>query len=445
MSIKSGDMIQYNGLDIKVGKLLGEGGQGKVFLATFEGRKFALKWYHVPTTDIAKKNYLEQKIFLPSLIQMGPPNGDKRFLWPKMYVENEEGHYGYMMDLRPSRFVSIKDMVQAKPNATPPLRTFARVYATICMQIADAFQSLHASGHCYKDINDGGIFADLETGEVLICDNDNVRVDRTPGTLFMINFAAPEVILGKEPSSKFSDRYSLAIVFFLLWMKQNPLEGLRDSKFALINLDVQRKIFGEHPLFTFDPHSLKNRPDPHFHGPTEEYWNFLTKDLRDMFTHAFTKGIEEPRARNSGRKWSQVFLEIIDRLYQCPKCGHESIMCRDKFESAGKKLVCGFHQCNATCSVPNILKIGDYSIVLSPRTRLFAAHFSGNDISQVVAKVVENKRTGALGIRNLSETAWHFTRTDGSVIQLNPNKVISLDNYPKIQFSKAIGRMRFQK
>lgn len=45
------------------------------------------------------------------------------------------------------------------------------------LTVKGCWLQLHAQGLCYRDISFGNVFFDHETGEVLICDNDNVAVD----------------------------------------------------------------------------------------------------------------------------------------------------------------------------------------------------------------------------------------------------------------------------
>ena len=40
--------------------------------------------------------------------------------------------------------------------------------------LIDGFEKLHNAGFSYQDLNDGNFSIHPETGDVLICDNDNV-------------------------------------------------------------------------------------------------------------------------------------------------------------------------------------------------------------------------------------------------------------------------------
>ena len=47
-----------------------------------------------------------------------------------------------------------------------------------CIELVKSFKLLHEKGFSYQDLNDGSFFFDPETGDILICDNDNVTADK---------------------------------------------------------------------------------------------------------------------------------------------------------------------------------------------------------------------------------------------------------------------------
>src|SRR5262249_50203112 len=105
-----------------------------------------------------------------------------------------------------------------------------KALATAAMFLADSFLQLHAKGLCYCDVSLGNVFIDPDTGDVLICDNDNVGIDGKPpfvkGTQF---FMAPEIVRNEAlPDSK-TDRYSLAVLLFHLFIVHHPLQGRREA------------------------------------------------------------------------------------------------------------------------------------------------------------------------------------------------------------------------
>jgi serine/threonine protein kinase len=101
------------------------------------------------------------------------------------------------MQLRPERYKGIVDLMKRRIEPT------FRALATAGIELAHSFLALHAKGLCYRDISFGNVFFDPDTGDVLICDNDNVTVDgsATSGVLGTPRFMAPEVVRGEAMPS----------------------------------------------------------------------------------------------------------------------------------------------------------------------------------------------------------------------------------------------------
>ena len=80
-------------------RLLGEGGQGRVFEVTVDGATHALKLYHPHMAPPAQRGRIERAV------QGGPPSA--HFLWPTHVVAGPGEAFGYLMPLRPARFRSV--------------------------------------------------------------------------------------------------------------------------------------------------------------------------------------------------------------------------------------------------------------------------------------------------------------------------------------------------
>lgn len=98
------------------------------------------------------------------------------------------------------------------------------------------------------------------TGDVLICDNDNVMGHgQSSGVLGKARYMAPEVVRGDKTPDKQTDRFSLAVILFMLLVGDHPLEGSKTNVPALTN-KYDKKFFGTEPLFIFDEHDSSNKP-----------------------------------------------------------------------------------------------------------------------------------------------------------------------------------------
>jgi DNA-binding helix-hairpin-helix protein with protein kinase domain len=151
----------------EVSKFLGGGGQGEVYAAVAGGKHVALKWYYTASATA------EQRTALETLCAMGAPSS--KFLWPvELASASGVADFGYIMPLREARYKSIVDVMKRR------IEPSFRALATAGLELSHSFLQLHARGLCYRDISFGNAFFDPETGEVLICDNDNVTVDSRP-------------------------------------------------------------------------------------------------------------------------------------------------------------------------------------------------------------------------------------------------------------------------
>ena len=171
----------------QVHELLGAGGQGAVYAASFDGAMFALKWYHdhVARVDVNLRNRLKRSI------RRKPPSD--AFLWPVDLVEMTGSQsFGYLMPLRAEGYRCIRDIIAPPPRR---LKLSLAMRLRICSAIADSFLQLHASGFCYQDINLGNLFVDPVGGHIMVCDIDNVDVDGERASVYGTRkFMAPEVV-----------------------------------------------------------------------------------------------------------------------------------------------------------------------------------------------------------------------------------------------------------
>ena len=219
---KQGDKIKLtNGGSITVKSKIGEGGQGSVYKVDYSGKEYALKWYLPNYLKTLKPNCKKFYKNLVDNVTAGSPSPE--FLWMKAVAVTgkHSNGFGYIMDLRPQNYAEFTKFIKAK-------EFFKSTQAVIsaAINVVEAFQALHRKGYSYQDLSPGNFFIDKVTGDVLICDNDNVApngdnlgVGGTPG------YMAPEVILGKSKPGTDTDLFSLSVILFELFFLAHPLEG----------------------------------------------------------------------------------------------------------------------------------------------------------------------------------------------------------------------------
>ena len=155
--------------------------------------------------------------------QATPPGTS--FLWPQALTVPYGSAFGYIMPLKPANYIELGDFFCIDRNPEAYFRSStARLNAAIA--IADSFSRLHLAGCCYQDINDGNFFADPFTGDILICDNENIVVNGHGHNIAgKPRYMAPEVAAGARPSTA-SDRLSLAVVLYRIFMTDHPSKAL---------------------------------------------------------------------------------------------------------------------------------------------------------------------------------------------------------------------------
>ena len=164
--LNPGDYVSGAERRFRVLKEIGGGGQGNVYLVTSDGEQFALKWYS------RQASTTEQYHAIEGLAMKGAPSD--RFIWPIMIVEGEsKDNFGYIMPL-----IDTKKYTKLAHYFSGEIKV-KRMEPIIeaCIQMASGFYDLHLTGMCYRDISFGNLFVDFSTGDVLICDNDNVTFD----------------------------------------------------------------------------------------------------------------------------------------------------------------------------------------------------------------------------------------------------------------------------
>jgi DNA-binding helix-hairpin-helix protein with protein kinase domain len=418
-------VLQRRGGTWRVGRLLGEGGQGSVHELVPEapdGQPLALKWYRAQSAQPAQRAALAALTARPA-----PSEG---FLWPLELVDGDGGAFGYVMKLRPPGYVPLADLLTGRADVG-----FGTV-ARLAMGLADCFLQLHAEGLCYRDISLGNVFFEPATGRPLVCDNDNVGVEgqepaRVLGTS---RFMAPEIVRGEAQPSSATDLYSLAVLIFYLLMVHHPLQGRRELDFACLDREAETELFGRSPRFVFDPVDTSNAPDPLAHAAVLRYWPIYPSYIRSEFVRAFTLGLTDPRARVREGVWRSRMSRLLDGVVVCA-CG------RENFTDDGVAGICW--SCNQPIAPPVRLQVGDRTLVLNATTEV-TRHLlvRDYDYATVVGRVEQHPdRPEVWGLRNVSLTPWELTLEDGETHTVEPGRAMGLVAGARIGFGAVSGTL----
>ena len=375
---------------VVVGEKLGEGGQGAVYKVDYNGAKKALKWYSGKKIANPKKFYEN----LENNIRKGKPTN--AFLWPEAITEKQGEAFGYVMDLRPPEYREFSLFLIGREG-------FASITAmtNAALQITAGFRALHQKGYSYQDLNDGNFFIDPKNGSVLICDNDNVsEYGKNSGIAGKARYMAPEIALGKAKPGMQTDAFSLALVLFLLWTNSHPLEG-KAACVPCMDAKSEKRIYGENPVFIYDPKDDSNRPVQGIHKGVISRWPFLPDYLKEAFIKAFSKELmKDPQIRMIEQDWLRLFIRMRSEVYKCP-CGEVY------FADAVNPNPCP--GCKKKNVFPMYIKTQRYNVPVHQKTKLFSCHTEkgSDDYETLKGEVSANGKDFML--KNVTKDTWYIT------------------------------------
>ena len=414
IELKPGSKVDLTiGGQATVIKELGRGGQGIVYLVDLCGQKMALKWYLNPLGDKFYKN-------LEKNIQSGAPSD--AFIWPEYLTLKTKGYYGYIMKLRPANYFEFGNFLLAKKN----FKSFDAMLAA-AMKICDGFMMLHRFGFSYQDLNDGNFFIDPATGDVLICDNDNVMPQgEKSGIMGKARYMAPEVVAGGIPD-KYSDRFSLSVILFMLFFANHPFEGAKVVACPCMTEKFEKKFYGSEALFIYDPTDKTNLPVRGVHQNVIRRWPVFPTILKETFVQQFSQDkLKNPTTRMIEQEWQKLIAKVRDSLVICPSCGEETFL-----DITNGKCKC--MNCSRDVATDKYVKIGTRSLILTPNTKLFIDNDNVAD-----ALVVSNPQDKSmLFIQNISNLKWTAETPSGKVKEVEPKGFMPVKAGIKISFSNV--------
>lgn len=389
-------------------KELGRGGQGIVYLVEVCGEKKALKWYLNAPDDKFYRN-------LEHNIASGAPSD--AFLWPEYLTEKQQGSYGYIMKLRPQNYYEFGNFLLAKVS----FKSFTAMLSA-AMRICDGFMMLHRFGYSYQDLNDGNFFIAPQTGDVLICDNDNVMPQgEKSGIMGKARYMAPEIVAGGIPD-KYSDRFSLSVILFMLFYANHPFEGAKVVACPCMTESFEKRFYGSEALFIYDPTDKSNLPVRGIHQNVIRRWPAFPKMLRDTFIEEFSKEkLQNPSSRMIEQNWKKIISTIRDSLVVCHHCAEETFVnisnTTDKCMNCGKDV-----------DLSKRLVIKNRSLPLINKTFIYV------DEDNTPDGVVTTDSNGFMLIKNVSTETWTVETPSGKIKTVAPNEILPVKEGLKITF-----------
>lgn len=305
-------MLTRSGHPLTIEKRLGEGGQGKVYLARLQGRPVCVKVItHQPERMAAQlERVLERAgslrhtlLVLPEELLAGPEVG---YVMP--YVADAAPLDHFLL-----RYRRLVDSYRS-------VGLGARL--EVCYQLATALQAVHRAGLAYLDLNGGNLLlgarsALIDTDNLIVCGTEHASVLGRPW------YMAPEVARGQASPDPTTDLHSLAVICFLLLLMRHPLIG-DEARQGSPDEETRRLRNGP---YVHDPHDRSNRSEG-YRLPLE----MLTPRLQRLFAATFCEGLARPGARTPASQWRDAFSRAREALLTCPHCKHETFFSRELFD-----------------------------------------------------------------------------------------------------------------
>lgn len=198
---------------------LGTGGQAEVYgVRAPDQQRLAAKLFH--------RNCLIAETLknVETLIKQGMPS-DHFVRFHETIRGDSCRAAGFVMDRVDDQFIGPMALLAGRFN--PKFLTLTR-YG---LNIALAVSKVHASGKVFGDISHLNAFLSRD-GQVLFIDCDNIVTNNTPSDILgNMLYMPPELFPFNSPHltspNILTDRYSMGVLIYLLFMREHPTHGVR--------------------------------------------------------------------------------------------------------------------------------------------------------------------------------------------------------------------------
>ena len=414
-----------SGQKYEVVKKLGEGGQGTVALVENRknGKIYAAKWYKPSTSSNEQRGCLEKLVFRGSPV--APDKGIK-FIWPIEMIgyDKSKNGFGYIMPLIDTgRFVTLNQIVFGSVKQ-PNLQMLSRISYLLAL----ALHTIHDSGLAYCDINHGNLMLDPSSGDIVICDNDNVVVNNSNVPIKGVwEFMAPEVALGTSHPNAETDKYSIAVMLYYLWMWEHPMEGKKALSIYSWDIPAKKEFYALKPVFVFDPQNDSNNAEgvSDLETTVKRWERMCPPKLKEMFTAVFTKGVQNPGYRIQLLDWQRVFLELNANAIICPQCNSMNV-----WDGMQMPLTC-FH-CRGGVPFHHYLSVNhgfgeESNILIAPGLNIRRHHLDtvrfDSSAEEVVGSIEPHPKSAkACILRNRTGKPWKYKTENGTEYSIDPGQ-----------------------
>jgi hypothetical protein len=242
---------------------------------------------------------------------------------------------------------------------------------------------------------------------------------------------APEVALGASHPNAETDKYSIAVMLYYLWMWEHPMECKKTLNTYSWDIPAKKKFYAFDPVFVFDPHNNSNNAKgvDELETSVQRWDRMCPPRLKEMFTTVFTKGIKDPGYRIQLLDWQRVFLELNANAIQCPHCNSVNIW-------DGKQTPFTCFNCQTVTPFHLYLSVnhgfGDETNILIAQGKNIRHHHINivkfDSTAEEVIGIFEShpQVAGAFILRNNTGKPWKYKAGDGIEYTVEPGQARAL-------------------
>lgn len=317
------DLVDGNGNPIRLGSLLGQGGEGAVYEVASSKGDIVVKVYHSPLSkERAEKIQTMVKLRSNALASLTA--------WPVDLVSTKLARepVGLLMPKIANR-KDIHHLYSPKSRRAEFQRADWRFLVRTAANTAKAFAAVHATSCVIGDVNHGGVLV-AQDATVRLIDCDSFQVTSGGRRFFcevgVETFTPPE-LQGKSFSgvvrTENHDNFGLAVMtFLLLFMGRHPFAGRFSGQG---DMPIQKAI--EEVRFPYGARHAQVQMSP---PPGTPPLSIVGPKLEAMFERAFSREAITG-GRPSAKEWATALGGLEKELKQCganpAHWHHRSVSC----------------------------------------------------------------------------------------------------------------------
>ena len=304
-------LYDAHGVPVKLGKILGQGGEGAVYALEGKSSDWAAKVYHqIPVAEKREK--------LLDMVKANNESLNQIAAWPMTTLH--EGHNGQLCGFVMPKLEGYQAIHQLynpgqRKQLFPAMDWSGLIM--IARNVAVAFAGIHAQGHVIGDVNPNLVFV-AGNGLVRLIDCDSFQIAVNDKNYLcevaVPQFTPPELQEHRAFSGLLRtvnhDNFGLALLLFhLLMMGRHPYAGIY-ANYEELTLESAIQQFRY--AYASD-NELRNVSEP----PAGVTSNLLSRQIAEMFMRAFTETGEQAFGRPTATEWINALNNLLQTLTFC--------------------------------------------------------------------------------------------------------------------------------